>query len=309
MLFLNWLKFYIILYLSIFFFFDEEPFFDMTDWNIIHIFFFLCCLLSIIYENILKSRYGQFVFKDQVLLFSIFSYWTFLQNYILLVIVIFCFHCLTPLEIELFELIEIYNNLFNWCFFTIIFTLFNIFILTFLILLINFLINWNNKKFVFLIFYIFFLFLIIILIFLLWDFLFSSLTATLFWNNFKIFYIQSRSSLTYNNTLNLNDQFDWHREQVNFFIIRFEDLYSYFILLIFIIIFVYFLFVIYFILNDLNNLFFYNKDLSYLSFSIIFTLLNNFCYIFYINYILLFLVGLRVSFKLLIENLDYFFYF
>lgn len=309
MKYLIWLKFYVILYLSIFFFFDEEPFFDMTDWNIIHIFFFLFCLLSIVYENILKSRYGQFVFKDQVLLFSIFSYWTFLQNYMLLVVIIFCFHCLTPLEVELFELIEIYNNLFNLFFFSIIFILFNVFILFFFILLINFLINWNNKKCIFIIFYIFFLVLILVLIFLLWDFLFSSLTSVLFWYNFKIFYIQSKSSLTYNNLLYINDQFDWHKEQTNFFIIRFEDLYSYFILLAFVIIFVYFLYIIYFIFNDVNSYYFYNKDISYLSFSIIFTLLNNFSYIFYVNYLLIFLVGLRVSFKILIENWDYFFFF
>jgi hypothetical protein len=85
----------------------------MTDLNIIHIFFLIVTLVSIVYENIIKSRYGQFLFKDQVLLFSTFSYFFFLQNYVIIVIFIFFFHSLVPLEIELFELVEIYSTLFS----------------------------------------------------------------------------------------------------------------------------------------------------------------------------------------------------
>lgn len=304
----KWFKFYICLYISVFFFFDEEPFFDMTDLNIIHIFFLIVTLVSIVYENIIKSRYGQFLFKDQVLLFSTFSYFFFLQNYVIIVIFIFFFHSLVPLEIELFELVEIYSTLFSWLTYNIISNLIIMTVIFLLILFLNFYINWNNKKVTFIFSIFLFFFFILNLILILFDFLFSTLTNTLFWNNFKLFYFQSKTTLTYDSILYANDQYDWHRETTNFFIFRFEDLFIYSVELLTIFSFLCLLIILFFILYDFFNNLFNNKDISYISFSVLYTWLNNCLFIFLLNYIAILFVGLRVSFKILIENWDYFFF-
>lgn len=305
----KWINFYFILFVVSFIFFDEEPFFDITDFNIVHIFFLIVCFIIIIFENIVKSKYGQFLFKDQVLMFSTFSYWFFLQNYVLIVLIIFFFHCLVPLEIELFELVEIYNTLFVWTSTVIFINLSILVFFFFLILIINFYINWNNKKlFFYLILFLFFI-LIYNLLFILWDFFFSSMTSVLFWNNFKIFYLQSKSSLTYDNMLYVLDQFDWHKSNSSFFIFRFEDLYIYIIQVLTVFSLFCLLFILFIIIIDNLNTIFINKNVSFLSFSILYTWFNNCLYISIINYFLTFLVGLRVIFKVLIENWDYALFF
>ena len=306
--FSKWIKFCAILLISLFLFFDEEPFFDLTDWNILHIFFFISCIIIIIYENIVKSKYGQFVSKDQTLMFSTFSYWFFIQNYFFLIVIFFCFHCLTPLEIELFELVEIYSSLFIWCFSSLAFNLIFISLLLLLAIALNFFISWSNRKFTFITATAIFILLIINIIVMLWDFLFSSLTNTLFWDNAKQYYIQSRSSLTYDNSLFITDQFDWHRGKTSFFIIRFEDLYLFFIQL-FSITSLFFVIVIwFFLLNEMLSNFLFNREVSYVFISVCLRWIDNCLFIFFINYLLLMFVGLRVSFKLLVEALDYSFF-
>lgn len=306
---LKWLKFYFIFFLSIFFFFDEEPFFDVTDWNIIHVFFFIVCIFVITFENVLKSKYGQFLFKDQTLLFATFSYWFFLENYIFLIIIFFCFHCLLPLEIELFELVEVYNNVLVWYTYSILPNLFILVVMFTLSILLNFFINWNNKKFILMISVTIYLILVISLFFMLWDFLFSSLTNQLFWNNFKQYYIQAKSSLTYNNMLLANDQFDWHREQTNFFVIRFEDLYIFFIQLINLVCLTNCIVIWFFFINDVIISLWFYKEVSYLFLGICSRWLDNCLYNFFLSYFLLFFVGFRVSLKILIELWDYNFIF
>jgi hypothetical protein len=78
----------------------------------VHIVLFLISAMSVVWDNVIRARYGQFVYKDQVLLFSTFSFWFFLENYTRAIVMIFCFHCLTPLELELVELTEVYQSRF-----------------------------------------------------------------------------------------------------------------------------------------------------------------------------------------------------
>ena len=300
-----WLKFYCLLFLSIFFFFDEEPFFDLTDWNIIHIFFFITCIIIIIYENLFKSKYGQFLFKDQLLLFSTFSYFFFFQNYIFLIIIFFCMHCLTPLEIELFELIDYYNSLFSWCSYSLFPCLILMFVVSFLTITLNTFISWSNKKYIIIVGFFIFLVLLINLIALLWDFFFSSMTSNLFWSNFKQFYIQSKSSSTYDNSLFVFDQFDWHREKTNFFMIKFEDLYLFFIKIFSLVSLFSLVCIWFFLLNEILLNYKTNKEVSYIFIAVCFRWIDNFIYIYFINYLLLFILGLRVSLKILIELWDY----
>ena len=67
--------------------------------------------MAVIWENVTRARYGQFVYKDQVLLFATFSFWFFIENYFRLIVIVFCFHSLMPLETDLIELVEVYQGL------------------------------------------------------------------------------------------------------------------------------------------------------------------------------------------------------
>lgn len=43
------------------------------------------------------------------------------------------------------------------------------------------------------------------------------------------FYLQPKTSLTYDQHLNLQDQFDWHKDRSHPFVMRFEDLFVFFL--------------------------------------------------------------------------------
>lgn len=114
----HWLRegviFLIALGVAAFCFFDEEPLFDASDWNGIHVLLLLFSAMAVIWENVTRARFGQFVYKDQVLLFATFSFWFFIENYFRLIVITFCFHSLMPLEAELIELVEVYQSLMRW---------------------------------------------------------------------------------------------------------------------------------------------------------------------------------------------------
>ena len=63
----------------------------------------------VFFELTLRSRFGQFVYKDTVSMFALFTFWFGLENYVRLLLLVFSSHALTPLEIELIELVEVYQ--------------------------------------------------------------------------------------------------------------------------------------------------------------------------------------------------------
>ena len=220
----SWLYFIVVYATVSFLIFDEEPFFDFTDWNIVHIFLLTLSIVIVITENSVKSKFGQFLLKDRLLLFSTFSYWFFLENYVFIVFIGFFFHCLVSLESDSFELVNIYSSLmefFNSLFlpvFAILSTL------AFFLLLINFFLNWFSRR-IFLIIVLFLLnILFFVLLFFLLDFLFSSMSSDIFWGNFNEFFNKSKNPISYNNFFMIVDQFDWHNSQSSYFVLRFEDL-------------------------------------------------------------------------------------
>jgi len=225
----DWFCFCFVILVFSFLILDEEPFFDPTDWNIIHILLFFLSTFVIIWDNIIRSRYGQFSFKDQILVFSTFSFWFSIENYSRLIVIIFCFHCLSPLELELCELVEVYGNLLVWYSFDILIPLLILLFIFFLALIINFVWNWINCRNQLI--YIFFIVLILLfnLLFLLWDFLTSSFGNCLFSNNIMSYYNTNRASICYDMTLFVEDTFDWHISNPTTFIFRFEDLYLFYI--------------------------------------------------------------------------------
>lgn len=189
-------------------FLDEEPVFDPTDWNLVHIILFLLSLLIVIWDNIVRARYGQFVYKDQVLLFSTFSFWFSLENYIRLIVIFFCFHCLSPFELELVELVEVYGSLLVWYSGDMLFLLMALVLIYTLTLALNMSWQWFSGRYQLLAVGIISLFLIFSLLFLLWDLLISSASSCVFHNNANSYYNSTRSANSYGMVLRVEDSYD-----------------------------------------------------------------------------------------------------
>lgn len=71
-------------------------------------------LFAIVWENKLRAQFGgAWVTKDLTLLNATFFYVYGLERYVLLVVVVFCSHCLTPLEAELMDNAEVWAGHFQ----------------------------------------------------------------------------------------------------------------------------------------------------------------------------------------------------
>lgn len=144
----NWLRegvaVVFLLAASAFIFFDEEPLFDASDWNGLHCALLLFSTVAVIWENITRARYGQFVYKDQVLMFSTFSFWFFLENYMRLIVIVFCTHSLVPLEAELVELVEVYQTLTRWISVGVLPSICMLTLSLFLAIMLNLAIGWGR---------------------------------------------------------------------------------------------------------------------------------------------------------------------
>jgi hypothetical protein len=217
-----------------FFVFDEEPILDFSDWNSVHVWLFVVSLLVVFFELTLRSRYGQYVYKDTVSLFALFSFWFGLENYIRLLLLIFSAHALTPLEIELLELVEIYQYMSSW-FVSQMLSPVLCFSLVYILLIIQN-IFLGNSQLRFTAYSLYLLTFGLLLIFSLtgWDFLVSSLSSVAMWYQNEIFYLQPKTALTYDRGLLISDQFEWHRERTWPYSIHFEDLYFFFFQLLFV---------------------------------------------------------------------------
>lgn len=97
-----------------FLFFDEEPVFDFTDWNLLHVWLLVFCISIILFEPTLRAQAGQFVYKDLVSMVAALTFWLGLENYVRLILVVFCLHNLFPLEVDLLEQTEVLLLYSNW---------------------------------------------------------------------------------------------------------------------------------------------------------------------------------------------------
>ena len=90
--------------------FDEEPILDMSDLNLLHVWVLTFALLITYFDLVLRARVGQYLSKDVVLVGAAFTFVWGLENYVRVLLLVFCLHNLLPLEIDLFELIEVYQT-------------------------------------------------------------------------------------------------------------------------------------------------------------------------------------------------------
>lgn len=95
--------------LTCFCIFDEEPVFDYTDLNLLHVVLFAVSLCVVIAELVTRARFGHFTYKDVVSLLAAMAFWQQLDNYVRALLFIFAIHALTPLELDLLELTEAYH--------------------------------------------------------------------------------------------------------------------------------------------------------------------------------------------------------
>lgn len=89
--------------------FDEEPILDLSDFNLIHVWLVVFSALVVYFDLLLRARFGQFVTKDLTSLVAAFTFMWGLENYVRILLVVFCLHNLMPLEVDLFELVELYQ--------------------------------------------------------------------------------------------------------------------------------------------------------------------------------------------------------
>lgn len=305
--FSEWATLAVIICLGVFLFFDEEPLFDPTDWNIVHVVLITASLWIVVWENIVRSRYGQFVYKDQVLLFSTFTFWFALENYTRLIIIVFCFHCLTPLELELVELVEVFQTLMVWYTTDLLPTLLLMVILFGLSILLNFCINWYSVRAILLGVFIIVMLLTFNLLVLLWDFLFTSMSGCLFHPNPQQFYLHNRGTMGYNMTYQVTDAYDWHRAQPQSFVLRFEDLYLFYLQLFNIIALYSCTFVWLFLLQDLLVKVQSASRPSFTFLGVCTRWLDHALWCFVYSHLALFAVGLRVWLRTSIELLPWIF--
>lgn len=230
---LNFLKegFMLIILIALvgFFFGDEEPLLDASDWNWLHCVLLLFSFMAILWENVTRARHGQFVHKDQTLLFAAFSFWFFLENYLRVIVVIFCVHSLCPFEIELLETVEVYQMVVRWVVINVLPTAIMFTLTLCLGLLINLALGWANIQLLILLSCAICISLLLNIFYMSWDLVVNGLTGVNSFTNVGEFYLQPKTLLTQDQYLNVADQFDWHREKTQPFVMHFEDLLFFFI--------------------------------------------------------------------------------
>lgn len=211
------------------FFFDEEPLIDASDWNALHCVLLLFSLMAVVWENVTRARYGQFIHKDQVLLFSTFSFWFFLENYFRAIVVIFCIHSLCPLEIDLLETVEVYQLVTRWLVTTILPTLVILSTTLFMALMLNASIGWARIQLLIFLSCFICISLMVNIFFMSWDLISTGMTSVNWFCECEEFYLQPKTLLTQNHYTNVQDQYDWHREKSYPFVMKFEDLLFFYI--------------------------------------------------------------------------------
>jgi hypothetical protein len=94
----------------------EEPLFDMSDWNFTHVVLLTFSLLSVFTELRIRSYYGQLGIKDGQVSQGVLAFWLALERYAALILVVSGLHFLMPIEVDLYDLVDVfsvYNNLFS----------------------------------------------------------------------------------------------------------------------------------------------------------------------------------------------------
>lgn len=208
-----------------FFMLDEEPIFDFSDWNLTHVILLGLGFFSFSWENILRSRSGAYVYKDLVLLYATFFFVYSLERYMQLVQIVFFCHCLAPLEIDLMDSVEVFLEYFAIASAYLSVSVVWVTLLSLIALLGAINLSFGRLVFSRLLASVVCIGLALSWLVVGWDLSINSLSLLDIGGGSSLLYAHSPTSLTYNSISNNIDQFDWHKEQVRPFMVRFEAFY------------------------------------------------------------------------------------
>lgn len=191
-------------------------------------------LFAITWENKLRAQFGgAWVSKDQTLVNAIFFYIYSLERYCLVVLAIFFTHCLTPLESELMDSIEVFGGNLQACA-ALAFTVSAVAALASLYALLGAAASALHRPRVAQVAAALVLAgLANAWVSVGWDLATNSLSLFSLSQAETLNLAHTPTSLTYNSISNTADQFDWHKEQTRPFPMRFETFYLFMIQLVF----------------------------------------------------------------------------
>ncbi len=191
-------------------------------------------LFAITWENKLRAQFGgAWVSKDLTLLNATFFYISSLERYVMVVLVAFFSHCLTPLESELVDPAEVFAGGLQAC----VATCFHCALFAALVCLYALVgaaaVALNRPRVGQAAAALVLIALANAWVTVGWDLAVNSLSLFSLSQGEALHLAHTPSSLTYNAISNTTDQFDWHKEQVRPFPMRFETLYLFLIQLVF----------------------------------------------------------------------------
>ncbi len=204
---------------------DEEPVFDFSDWNLTHVCLLCLGFFAFVWENLLRARSGAYVYKDLILAYATFFFIYSIERYMQLIQVVFFCHCLSPLEADLMDSVEVFVEYFQ------IVSLYLSIATMWVVLLgcIAFLgaanLSYGRLHLSRICATLVCVGLVLAWLLVGWDLSINSLSILDAGSGAELLYPHSPSSLTYNSISNNADQFDWHKEQIRPFMVRFEAFY------------------------------------------------------------------------------------
>lgn len=198
-----------LVFFVIFLFTDIEPFFDITDLNVVGIIILAYTIIMLFLDNTIRAFWGQNILSDKSLFYTLFFYTNNLLLYFLLIWGIFYAHPISPMNLSNIE-----TNIYTIFNFSVINIFFNYFFILILITIFIFQI-YNSfiisiKKII-----IFITSILLTLYSFLWtlfDLLLTNLTSSESTKWFGFFF-NSKYSNTYSNKFNIT--FEWHQATTN----------------------------------------------------------------------------------------------
>lgn len=224
-----WLAFVSCAAIALFFFADEEPALDPTDWNLTHVVLLVLSAMVVCWDNIVRSRFGQFVYKDQILMFSAFAFWFGIDWWSRLIILVFFFHCLVALEADLFETSEPFLGLLSWatCHLLAFFIIF--YIVYGLLFWVNSSLKWCTLRAVTISSVLATVLLGVFALVLTLDLVLNSFSGCdLRDSSSRTYYNHPRTALSYDYLLADSDTFDWHITRNRPVTVHLEELASFY---------------------------------------------------------------------------------
>ena len=166
--------------------------------------------------------------KDLTSAAAAFTFAWGLENYVRLLLLVFCLHNLLPLEVDLLELIEAYQAWGAWFAAELAAGSLLLGLLLALAYGLNLSLGAGSAPMVAAGLLLLCLGHLGAALALAWDLAVTGLAGGASWEEAEIFYLQPKSALTYDRALGVGDLFEWHRERGWPYSVRFEDLYFFF---------------------------------------------------------------------------------